>query len=60
VIEAAGRLLPAEEPEASQLIADVFAREGIDVRTAARVDTVAQTGSGIRLVLAGDAVVTAQ
>src|SRR3984885_69970 len=32
VVEDSGRLLPTEEPEAGQLIAEVFRREGIDVR----------------------------
>jgi pyruvate/2-oxoglutarate dehydrogenase complex dihydrolipoamide dehydrogenase (E3) component len=41
VIEAMGRLLPPEEPEAGELLAQVFGREGIGVRTgvaASRVD----------------------
>lgn len=38
LIEAADRLLPPEEPEAGQLLADVLASEGIEVR----VDTLAQ------------------
>lgn len=33
VIEALPRLLPAAEPEASELLATVFDREGIAVRT---------------------------
>jgi pyruvate/2-oxoglutarate dehydrogenase complex dihydrolipoamide dehydrogenase (E3) component len=32
VVEGSGRLLPTEEPEAGELIADVFRREDIDVR----------------------------
>ncbi len=37
IVEAADRLLATEEPDASRVIADVFAREGIDVRLGARV-----------------------
>jgi pyruvate/2-oxoglutarate dehydrogenase complex dihydrolipoamide dehydrogenase (E3) component len=40
VLEATGRLLPPEEPEAGGLIADVFRREGIDVRTGAKAERV--------------------
>ena len=35
VVEAMDKLLPAEEPESSELIARVFSREGIGVRTGA-------------------------
>jgi pyruvate/2-oxoglutarate dehydrogenase complex dihydrolipoamide dehydrogenase (E3) component len=41
IVEAADRLLPLEEPRAGELLADVFATEGIDVVTgvgATRVD----------------------
>ena len=38
VVEAGQRLLANEEPEASQVITDVFAREGIDVRLGCRVE----------------------
>jgi pyruvate/2-oxoglutarate dehydrogenase complex dihydrolipoamide dehydrogenase (E3) component len=37
IIEGAPRLAPPEEPEASALIEEIFAREGIDVRTGAKV-----------------------
>jgi pyruvate/2-oxoglutarate dehydrogenase complex dihydrolipoamide dehydrogenase (E3) component len=61
LIEATDRLLPGEEPEASRVIGDVFAREGIDVRLAARVDKVARdAGDGVRLSLRSGAEVTAQ
>jgi pyruvate/2-oxoglutarate dehydrogenase complex dihydrolipoamide dehydrogenase (E3) component len=40
VLEASGRLLPPEEPEAGELIADVFRREGIDVRTGVKAEQV--------------------
>jgi pyruvate/2-oxoglutarate dehydrogenase complex dihydrolipoamide dehydrogenase (E3) component len=41
VVEAAGRLLPSEEPEAGALLAEVFGREGIGVRTGAKAKRVA-------------------
>jgi len=54
VIEAQERLLPGEDPEASEVIAAVFAREGIDVRTGARVERVAPDAHrGVLLSLAG-------
>jgi pyruvate/2-oxoglutarate dehydrogenase complex dihydrolipoamide dehydrogenase (E3) component len=37
LVEAVERLLPREEPEASDAVASFFAAEGIDVRTGARV-----------------------
>jgi pyruvate/2-oxoglutarate dehydrogenase complex dihydrolipoamide dehydrogenase (E3) component len=40
VVEDSGRLLPLEEPEAGELIAEVFRREGIDVRTGAKAESV--------------------
>lgn len=48
VVEAADRLLPREDPDASRVIAEVLGRDGIDVRTAARVDrvTTGPDGSG--------------
>jgi pyruvate/2-oxoglutarate dehydrogenase complex dihydrolipoamide dehydrogenase (E3) component len=41
VIETAGRLLPAEEPEAGALLAEVFGREGIGLRTGVKAERVA-------------------
>jgi pyruvate/2-oxoglutarate dehydrogenase complex dihydrolipoamide dehydrogenase (E3) component len=60
VVEALDRLLPGEEPEASRVIAEVFAREGVDVRVGARVAAVSTAGPGVRLDLAGGQVVEAQ
>jgi pyruvate/2-oxoglutarate dehydrogenase complex dihydrolipoamide dehydrogenase (E3) component len=60
VIEALDRLLPGEEPEASRVIAEVFAREGVDVRVGAGVAAVSNAGQGVRLDLAGGQVVEAQ
>ena len=41
VVEASGRLLPAEEPEAGALLAEVFGREGVGVRTGSTAEHVA-------------------
>jgi pyruvate/2-oxoglutarate dehydrogenase complex dihydrolipoamide dehydrogenase (E3) component len=61
VIEALDRLLAKEEPEASAVIADVFAREGIDVRVRARVDKAATGPDGdVRLSLGDGSTVDAQ
>jgi pyruvate/2-oxoglutarate dehydrogenase complex dihydrolipoamide dehydrogenase (E3) component len=46
VVEVAERLVPNEEPEAGELLASVFRDEGIEVRTGARVASVASAGRG--------------
>jgi pyruvate/2-oxoglutarate dehydrogenase complex dihydrolipoamide dehydrogenase (E3) component len=49
VVESAGRLIPAGEPEAGALLAEVFGREGIDVRTGVKAEHVAyDAGPGDR------------
>ena len=55
VVEAMPRLLPREEPETSEVITSVFAREGIDVRCGAMVERAeALDGKGaVRLHLDG-------
>jgi pyruvate/2-oxoglutarate dehydrogenase complex dihydrolipoamide dehydrogenase (E3) component len=45
VVEAGGRLLLKEEPEAGALLAEVFGREGIGVRTGMAAERVAHDGS---------------
>ena len=52
VVEGEERLLPREEPEASAVLAEVFAAEGIGVHLGAGVHRVERDGSGggIRLV----------
>jgi pyruvate/2-oxoglutarate dehydrogenase complex dihydrolipoamide dehydrogenase (E3) component len=44
IVEALDRLLPAEEPEAGHLLADVFRGEGIDVITGTAAASVAYDG----------------
>ncbi|WP_175408350.1 NAD(P)/FAD-dependent oxidoreductase [Streptomyces sp. TRM64462] len=51
VVEAAPRLLPAEEPESGELIAEVFGAEGITVRTGARATGVRYAADTFRLTL---------
>jgi pyruvate/2-oxoglutarate dehydrogenase complex dihydrolipoamide dehydrogenase (E3) component len=54
VAEGADRLLPLEEPEAGDLLAGVFAREGITVRTGRPAAGVAYSpGSGFTVTLDG-------
>ncbi|HMC53267.1 MAG TPA: NAD(P)/FAD-dependent oxidoreductase, partial [Acidimicrobiales bacterium] len=60
VIEALERVLPIEEPEASQLVAGVFAREGIAVRTGVRAERVGRDGGRIAVTLADGSRVAAE
>jgi pyruvate/2-oxoglutarate dehydrogenase complex dihydrolipoamide dehydrogenase (E3) component len=53
VVEAGERLIALEEPEASELVANVFAAEGMRVRTGAAAASVAlATGGAITVTLA--------
>lgn len=58
IVEGADRLIPLEEPEASALLDDAFAEEGIRVRTGASVTSVAYDGSFS--VSLGEEVLTAE
>jgi pyruvate/2-oxoglutarate dehydrogenase complex dihydrolipoamide dehydrogenase (E3) component len=60
VVEAAGRLLPAEEPEAGALLEAVFTRDGIAVRTGIRAIRVDHDGREFGLDLADGETLTAQ
>jgi pyruvate/2-oxoglutarate dehydrogenase complex dihydrolipoamide dehydrogenase (E3) component len=53
VVEALPRLLPIEEPEAGDLLAGIFASEGIRVRTGISGERVSHDGREFRLTLAG-------
>jgi pyruvate/2-oxoglutarate dehydrogenase complex dihydrolipoamide dehydrogenase (E3) component len=53
MVEASGRLLPMEEPEAGALLADVFGRDGIGVRTGVAPERVTHDGSGFCVKLTG-------
>jgi pyruvate/2-oxoglutarate dehydrogenase complex dihydrolipoamide dehydrogenase (E3) component len=60
VVEAMPRLVPLEEPAAGDLLAAVFAREGIVVRTGVAAERVDHEGGKFRLSLAGGDIVTAE
>ena len=60
VVEARPTLLPAEEPEAGELLEAVFTREGIAVHTGARAERVSHDGRAFRLSLAGGMALTAE
>lgn len=49
LIESDDRVLTKEEPEASQVMAEVFAEDGIDVRTGGRVGKVETVGGAVRV-----------
>jgi pyruvate/2-oxoglutarate dehydrogenase complex dihydrolipoamide dehydrogenase (E3) component len=53
VIEGSGRLLPSEEPEAGALLAEVFGREGIEVRTGTTAQSVRHDGTTFTVALSG-------
>jgi pyruvate/2-oxoglutarate dehydrogenase complex dihydrolipoamide dehydrogenase (E3) component len=53
VFEAADRLVPPEEPEAGQLLAEVFEADGIEVRTGARIGSVRHEQGRFTLVADG-------
>jgi pyruvate/2-oxoglutarate dehydrogenase complex dihydrolipoamide dehydrogenase (E3) component len=59
VIEAAPRLLPAADPEASQVVAEVFGAEGISVRTGAAAASVKNDEKTVVLALVSGEEVTA-
>ena len=54
IVEAAPRLLAPEEPESSELIADVLRREGIEVHAGANVEAARADDGHAVLTLAGD------
>ena len=60
VVEGAGRLLPLEEPEAGDLLARVFRREGIGVHTGQHATGVGHNRSGFTVTLDGGAELTGE
>src|SRR5262249_51027909 len=60
LVEQGKRVLPAEEPEACELVAKVFAKEGIDVRMGVGARSVARTGAGVEVTLDDDTLVTGE
>jgi pyruvate/2-oxoglutarate dehydrogenase complex dihydrolipoamide dehydrogenase (E3) component len=59
VIEAGSRLLPAADPEASRVVAEVFGAEGISVRTGVAAASVKHDEKTVALALASGEEVTA-
>jgi len=59
IVEALDRLVPMEEPEAGELLAEVFAGEGIDVRVGTTVAGVSAAPNGVRIELGDGATVEA-
>lgn len=53
VVELADRILPLEEPEASQVLADVLTAEGLTLYTGASADQVAHDDSGFTVRVSG-------
>jgi pyruvate/2-oxoglutarate dehydrogenase complex dihydrolipoamide dehydrogenase (E3) component len=60
VVEAAGQLLPLEEPEAGELLAGVFDADGIEVRTAVAASSVSHDGGRFTITLADGAELRAE
>ncbi len=60
VIEALDRLVPAEEPEASEVLLEAFEADGIVVHTGTAARSVAADGAGVRIDLADGDVVSAE
>jgi pyruvate/2-oxoglutarate dehydrogenase complex dihydrolipoamide dehydrogenase (E3) component len=60
VVEAAPRILHLEEPEASAAVADVLAREGVELRTGARATRVGPGGDGVVVTLDDGSTVTGE
>jgi pyruvate/2-oxoglutarate dehydrogenase complex dihydrolipoamide dehydrogenase (E3) component len=59
IVEGSGRLLPMDEPEAGDLIAEVFAREGIGVRLDAAETEVRHADGTFTLTVSGGSPVSA-
>ena len=60
VVEAAPHILMPEEPEAGRVVAEVFRREGIDVREGVGASSVAAGGDGVVVTLADGSTVTGE
>lgn len=54
IVEAAPRLLGADEPEAGDLLAEAMRRDGVTVRTGATASAVRHDAGGFTLVVDGD------
>jgi pyruvate/2-oxoglutarate dehydrogenase complex dihydrolipoamide dehydrogenase (E3) component len=56
MVEQASRILPVADPEASRLLSEQFAKEGIAVRTDAAVERVGSGRRGIEVMVDGESV----
>ncbi len=53
VVEALGQLVPLEEPEAGELLAEIFESEGMSVRTGVTATKIGHDGQSFEVTLAG-------
>lgn len=60
IVESGPRLLPGEEPEASHVMTDTFAAEGIHVRTGAAAERVDWSDGSVVVTLKGGAQITGE
>ena len=60
VVEGGERMLAREEPEAGDVLADVFAREGITVELGRAVSKVGQGGDGVTVMLSDGSTVSGE
>ena len=60
IVEALGRLVPLEEPEAGELLARAFGAEGIGVRTGVAASRIGHDGTAFSVSLAGGETLTAE
>ncbi len=51
VLEMMDRVLPAEDPEASQVVANAFSRRGVDLRLGTKVEKVEVRDNGVRVTV---------
>lgn len=60
VVDSAHQVISREEPEAGALLCEVFAREGIDIRTKVRAEEVSHDGRAFSVRLSDGSILTAQ
>ncbi len=60
VVEALDRVLPNEEPEASEVVAEAWKAEGIDIHVGVRANEVSRSGDNVTVTLADGTEITAE
>jgi pyruvate/2-oxoglutarate dehydrogenase complex dihydrolipoamide dehydrogenase (E3) component len=60
VVESADRLVSVEEPRAAEVLAEVFRREGMDLRIGVSATRIAAGGDGVEVTLADGQMVTGE